>query len=105
MKHLILTTELFRRANINTMYRASLCIAVVAKPGITNTKLAAMMRTSRDSIQVALRALVKENLVHVTKILDKDTNRSKETKVFPTPYLKDVIAEIDYEIQHPTTTI
>jgi len=94
MKTLLMTTELFRRANINTMYRASLCIAVVLKPGITNTNLAAMLQTSRESIQVAIRALVKENLVHVTKIIDKETNRSKETKVFPTPYLKDVIAGI-----------
>ena len=89
-----MTTELFRRANINTMYSASLCVAVVLKPGVTNTKLAAMLQTSRESIQVAIRALVKENLVHVTKIIDKETNRSKETKVFHTPYLKDVIAEI-----------
>jgi CRP-like cAMP-binding protein len=94
MKTLLMTTELFRRANINTMYRASLCIAVVLKPGVTNTKLAAMLQTSRESIQVALRNLKKENLVHVTKIIDKETNRPKETKVFPTPYLKDVIAEI-----------
>lgn len=94
MKHLILTTELFRRANINTMYRASLCVAVVLKPGVTNTKLAAMLQTSRESIQVAVRNLIKDNLVHITKVMDKDTNRSKETKVFPTPYLKDVIAGI-----------
>ena len=94
MKSLLMTTELFRRANINTMYRASLCIAVVFKPGVTNTKLAAMLQTSRESIQVAIRNLKKENLVHVTKIIDKETNRPKETKVFPTPYLKDVIAEI-----------
>lgn len=102
MKTLLMTTELFRRANINTMYRASICIAIVLKPGVTNTKLAAMLQTSRESIQVALRNLKKENLVHVTKILDKDTNRSKETKVFPTPYLKDIIAGIT---NLPTTTI
>ena len=94
MKSLLMTTELFRRANITTMYRASLCTAVVLKPGVTNTKLAAMLQTSRESIQVAIRNLKKENLVHVTKIIDKETNRPKETKVFPTPYLKDVIAEI-----------
>jgi DNA-binding MarR family transcriptional regulator len=94
MKHLLLMTETFRRAGITTMYRASLCIAVVSRPGITNTQLAALLQTSRDSIQVALRNLIKENLVHVTKIIDKETNRSKETKVFPTPYLKDIIAEI-----------
>ena len=94
MKSLLMTTELFRRANINTMYRASLCTAVVLKPGVTNTKLAAMLQTSRESIQVAIRNLKKENLVHVTKIIDKETNRPKETKVFPTPYLKDIIAEI-----------
>lgn len=97
-----MTTELFRRANINTMYRASLCVAVVVKPGITNTKLAAMLQTSRESIQVALRALKKDNLVYVTKILEKETNRSKETKVYPTPYLKDVIAGIAYELNPPT---
>lgn len=102
MKSLLMTTELFRRANINTMYRASLCVAVVVKPGITNTKLAAMLQTSRESIQVALRALKKDNLVYVTKILEKETNRSKETKVYPTPYLKDVIAGIAYELNPPT---
>lgn len=102
MKTLLITTEKFRRANITTMYRASICIAIVLKPGVTNTKLAAMLQTSRESIQVALRNLKKENLVHVTKILDKDTNRSKETKVFPTPYLKDIIAGIT---NLPTTTI
>ncbi len=94
MKELLYITEGFRSANINTMYRASLCVAVVLKPGVTNTKLAAMLQTSRESIQVAVRNLIKDNLVHVTKIIDKDTNRSKETKVFPTPYLKDVIAGI-----------
>jgi predicted HTH transcriptional regulator len=102
MKSLLMTTELFRRANINTMYRASLCVAIVTKPGITNTKLAAMLQTSRESIRVALRDFLNDNLVYVTKILENDTNRAKETKVYPTPYLKDVIAGIAYELNLPT---
>ena len=29
-------------------------------------------------------------------------NRKKDTKAFPTPYLKDILADIHYEFQQPT---
>lgn len=90
MKELLFITEGFRRAEINTMYRASLCIAVVSKPGITTTQLAALLQTTREAVHVAVRALT---LVYTEKLVDK-TNRSKETKVYPTPYLKDIVANI-----------
>jgi len=88
-----MTTELFRRANINTMYRASICIAIVLKPGITKTNLAAVMQTSRESIRVALCDLESLGLTYTAQVLHKN-NRKKDTKAFPTPYLKDVIAGI-----------
>ena len=97
MKELLYITEGFRRAEINTMYRASLCLAVVAKPGITNDALAKLMSTTRESIRVAVRGLEVDKLVFVEKLKHKN-NRSKSTKVYPTPYLKDVI-------NHVTTTI
>lgn len=91
MKELLYITEGFRRAGINTMYRASLCIAVVTKHGITNDSLANLMSTTRESIRVAVRGLEVDKLVYCEKIKDKH-NRSKVTKVYPTPYLKDVIS-------------
>jgi len=104
MKSLLMTTELFRRANITTMYRASLCIAVVLKPGITKNNLAELMRTSSESIQVSLSYLARLGLTYSTRVFHKD-GRSKETKVFPTPYLKDVINGIDYELNQPKNDI
>lgn len=93
MKHLILMTETFRRAGINTMYRATLCVAVGAKPGISVLTLASLLETTPEAIRVAMRGLVSDHLVTVTKVLDK-TNRSKETRVYPTPRLKDVISAL-----------
>ena len=93
MKHLILTTEMFREAKINTMYQASLVVAIVMKPGITNTALANLMQTSREAIRVSLRALEKRKLVYIEKLKDKN-GRSKETKVYPMPYLRDLVNNI-----------
>lgn len=101
MKTLLITTEKFRRANISTMYRASICIAIAAKPGITKTNLAALMKTSRESIRVALCDLESLGLLYTTQVLHKN-NRKKDTKAFPTPYLKDILADIHYEFQQPT---
>lgn len=93
MKQLILTTEMFREAKINTMYQASLVVAIVMKPGITNTALANLMQTSREAIRVSLRALEKRSLVYIEKLKDKN-GRSKETKVYPMPYLRDLVNNI-----------
>jgi transcription initiation factor IIE alpha subunit len=93
MKQLILTTEMFREAKINTMYQASLVVAIVMKPGITNTALANLMQTSREAIRVSLRALEKRKLVYIEKLKDKN-GRSKETKVYPMPYLRDLVNNI-----------
>lgn len=101
MKTLLITTEKFRRAGINTMYRASICTAIVLKPGITKTNLAALMKTSRESIRVALCDLESLGLLYTTQVLHKN-NRKKDTKAFPTPYLKDILADIHYEFQQPT---
>ena len=93
MKDLILTTEMFREAKINTMYQASLVVAIVMKPGITNTALANLMQTSREAIRVSLRALEKRKLVYIEKLKDKN-GRPKETKVYPMPYLRDLVNNI-----------
>ena len=93
MNDLFKITEGFRQADINTMYPASLCIAVVSRPGITTTQLAALLDTTREAVHVAVRALKPLDFFHVAKVVDK-TNRSKATKVYPTPYLKDLVANI-----------
>lgn len=98
MKHLILATELFRRANIRTMYRASVAIALVTKPGITTKQLSLLMQTSREAMLVSIVDFVKLGLAHTDK-LHHANGRSKETKVYPTPYLKDVIGEINHELK------
>lgn len=97
MKELLYITEGFRSANITTMYRAGLCIAVVSKPGITNDALAKLMSTTREAIRVAVRGLEEDKLVYVEKIKHKD-NRPKATKVYPTPYLKDVTSRMVRQI-------
>jgi predicted ArsR family transcriptional regulator len=63
------------------------------KPGITNTALANLMQTSREAIRVSLRALEKRKLVYIEKLKDKN-GRSKETKVYPMPYLRDLVNNI-----------
>ena len=98
MKHLLMLTELFRRANITTMYRASLCIALVTKPGITNMKLAALMQTSRESIRVAIRYLENLNLTRTERVTVRPG--VIEIKVWPTPYLKDILAQINHELSN-----
>jgi len=87
------TTEMFREAKINTMYQASLVVAIVMKPGITNTALANLMQTSREAIRVSLRALEKRSLAYIEKLKDKN-GRPKETKVYPMPYLRDLVNNI-----------
>ena len=103
MKDLILTTEMFREAKINTMYQASLVVAIVMKPGITNTALANLMQTSREAIRVSLRALEKRNLAYIEKIKDKQ-GRSKETKVYPMPYLRDLVNNIHNQSRNDENT-
>ena len=100
MRHLILATELFRKAHITTMYRASLCMSLVCKPGITTKQLASMLQTSRESIRVAVRHLEKINLARTERVLN--VKGFVETRSYPTPYLMDVISEINYEIKHPS---
>lgn len=95
MKHLLMLTELFRRANVTTMYRASMCIALVTKPGITNMKLAALMQTSREATRVAIVYLEKIKLARTERVT---TRGVIELKVWPTPYLKDILAQINNEL-------
>ena len=99
MRHLILATELFRKANITTMYRASLCLSLLCKPGITTIQLAAILQTSRESVRMAVRHLEKINLARTERVLN--ARGYIETRSYPTPYLRDVLSEIDYEIKHP----
>jgi len=97
MKPLLLATESFRRANIKTMYRASIALALVMSPGVTTKQLAGLMQTSPEAIFAVVRDFVKFNLAHTDKVHHAN-GRSKATKVYPTPYLKDVIAGIKNEL-------
>ena len=100
MRHLILATELFRRANITTMYRASLCMSLACKPGTTTMQLASLLQTSRESIRVAVRHLEKIKLARTERVLN--AKGFVETKIYATPYLTDVLSEIKHEITYPS---
>jgi len=48
---------------------------------------------------MAVRHLEKINLARTERVLN--ARGYIETRSYPTPYLRDVLSEIDYEIKHP----
>lgn len=98
MRHLLILSETMRRAGVTTFYRASLCIAVFEKPGIENRLLARLMGLSGENITTAMRYLAKYNLIHKETVTTPDNKRIN--KYYPTPYLKDTLANLDYDLKN-----
>lgn len=80
MKNLV-ESEKWRRAGVNTFYRKSLVLATVCEPGISTLDLSKIFGTTPDSINTAIRELVKKNLLR---------REPKRTAIYPTPYAKDL---------------
>lgn len=92
MKHLLILSETLRRAKITTFYRASLCAALVERPGITAPTLARILQVTPNSVCVAMRQLEKLNL-------SRRESKSDGLAYYPTSYLKDLISNIDMDLK------
>lgn len=103
MKSLIVITESFRRAGLNTMYRATLALAVASQRGITYDVLSKLMGTSRESVRIGVRELEKRNFVYTEKT--KHARGYFRTKVHPTPYLRDIVRNMKFDFEEITKTL
>ena len=100
MKHLLVITESFRRAGLNTMYRGSMAVAVMAKKGITYDTLSSLLDSSRESVRIGVRELEKKNFVRTERVQHK--KGYFVTHVYPTPYLKDVMRHMQQDFDEVT---
>ena len=100
MKHLLVITESFRRAGLTTMYRGSMVLAVMAKRGITYDTLANLLGSSRESMRVGIKDLEKKNFVYTERV--QHPQGFFVTHVYPTPYLKDVMRQMQNDFDDVT---
>lgn len=89
MRNLV-ESEKWRKAGVTTFYRKTLVLATVVEPGISTEDLAKVLGTNRGCIYTAVCQLIDLNLLRKEVIKPATWGDPKRTKVYPTPYAKDL---------------
>lgn len=89
MRNLV-ESEKWRKAGVTTFYRKTLVLATVVEPGISTEDLAKVLGTNRGCIYTAVCQLIDLNLLRKEVIKPAKWGDPKRTKVYPTPYAKDL---------------
>ena len=103
---LIAALEHFRRAGVPTLHQASILATIAAKPDGATYKQISLILGSIDptSIGAVCRSLAKHNLVRVEShtMVEKEKRDHygdrRIMKVYPTPYLKDLVRLVEHDV-------
>ena len=103
---LIAALEHFRRAGVPTLHQASILATIAAKPDGATYKQISLILGSIDptSAGAVCRSLAEHNLVRVESHMEVEKNKRDHygdrriMKVYPTPYLKDLVRAVEHDV-------